>query len=89
MAEEVKIRVSFKTPDALDEGLDDAIRECERKMRNDTDLMAVVTEDDLKVILDNKRERLRTAALNWITWGEYLDIVIDPDADTCIVQRSV
>lgn len=88
----MKFQVTFKTPDALDEGIDGALDQWHAKLKKDAgaiESLESFTDEDLSTLRDRMRDKMRSAALNWISWGEYLTIEIDVEADTCKVLRGV
>lgn len=87
----MKFQVMFKTPDALDEGVEEALDRWYNKLKADAgaiESLESFTDEDLGTIRDRMRDKLRSAALNWISWGEYLTVEIDVEGDSCRVLRS-
>lgn len=74
----MKIRIQFKTPDALEDAIK---RTCEDEIggsSNDEDL------DDQYNALVEKTMKL---ASRWFRYNELLTVVIDTEKETCIVEK--
>jgi hypothetical protein len=66
----MKIRVSLKTPDALEYAVRTAVA------RNEN-----VTEDEY----EDEKARIMVIAAKWFEYGEYIIVEIDTEAKTCVV----
>ena len=68
----MKIRVSFKTPDAVEYAIKDSLDEDE-----------VSTED-----LDEKKEELMDVISTWVKYGESITVEFDTENFTATVCRA-
>lgn len=87
----MKLKITFKDPDALDVAVDEYLDHWYAKLKADAgaiESLESFTDEDLATIRERVRDELRAAALNWISWGEYLTVEIDTEADACRVLRS-
>jgi hypothetical protein len=72
----MKIRVTMKRPDALIEGIDDAVKALD---------LSGLADDEAEAVRDLRKEKARDLALRWFEHGEYLTVEIDTEAETCVV----
>lgn len=72
----MKIRVTMKRPDALQEGIDDAVKALD---------LSGLDEDEADAVRDLRKDKAHTLALRWFEHGEYLTVEIDTEAETCVV----
>lgn len=74
----MKITVSMKDPDTLDDAIKDAVA---------AEIKAVDLPDDEKDLLIKSRvEKAREVCRKWFEYGEYLVVEVDTDAKTCVVK---
>lgn len=73
----MKFRVTMKDPDALDDPIDDAVKEAPD--------LANLPEDERELLQEHRKVSLREIASRWFEYGEYLTVEIDTDAKTCTV----
>lgn len=83
----MKIRVTMKTPDALDETIREVIRS---KMaseiddgRNANELLSNIDES----ILEQHIYEIGVLCQKWFRYGECLTVEIDTEAQTCVVVK--
>jgi len=81
----MKFRVTMKTPDALDEAIQEIIQS---DMVNELDdgsdaneILANLDDDELERRIDEVKD----ACEKWFENGEYLTVEIDTEAQTCVV----
>lgn len=72
----MKIRITFKTPDAVDEAIEEAVGNT---------LPVGIPEDEQKAIADLRVEKVKAASRKWFEWGECATVEWDTDANTCTV----
>lgn len=87
----MKFQVTFKTPDALDEGVEAALTSWYSRLKAEAEAIESLesfTGEDLECVKDRVREKMLDSASKWIEWGEYITIELDTEADTCKVIRS-
>ena len=77
----MKIRVTFKTPDAVDEAIDDRVARSMTRPEG-------VDQEEWNMILDARKEALRDRASEWFRWGEYCTVEWDTEANTCTVVKG-
>lgn len=76
----MKFRVTFKDPDVLHEAIEEAVE--------DTIDAAGLDEDEAEAIRDLRIKKVRDQVGKWFEYGEYLEVEIDTEKDTCtVVQR--
>lgn len=66
----------MKRPDALIEGIDDAVKALD---------LRGLGADEADAVRDLRREKAHALALRWFKHGEYLTVEIDTEAETCVV----
>lgn len=76
----MKFRVTMKDPDALDEPIEDAVKEAPD--------LASLPEDEREILQEHRKVSLREIASRWFEYGEYLTVEIDTDAKTCVVVEA-
>jgi hypothetical protein len=76
----MKFRVTMKDPDALDDPIDDAVKEAPD--------LANLPEDEREILQEHRKVSLREIASRWFEYGEYLTVEIDTDAKTCTVVEA-
>lgn len=77
----MKIRVTFKDPDALIESLDIAYRaEINSLMTNNA-----LTREEAEVVAEKRRDDMHEYAKKFFEYGEYLTVEIDDKAKTIVV----
>jgi hypothetical protein len=76
----MKFRVTFKTPDVVE----DCIREAIGDEKWEKKLTDEFTQDDN----DSVRETLDLVSNKWFRYGEYVTIEVDSEADTAIVIKN-
>jgi hypothetical protein len=69
----MKIRVSFKTPDAVEYAVKDAL-----------DYEDIATSDDF----DEKKEEIMDIISTWVTYGESITVEFDTENFTSTVCRA-
>lgn len=73
----MKVRITFKDPDAVEDGLDDAFKALPKPDG--------LTDAEWKDIKDARRQD--TSLLPFIQWGEYCTVEIDTEAKTATVVQ--
>lgn len=76
----MKIRVTMKDPDTLD----DAVREA----ASESVAGIAIDASEREALAEVRYDRLRESCGKWFKYGEYLTVEIDTDADTCVVIRE-
>lgn len=77
----MKFIVSMKNPDALDEAIQEAVR-------NDLKRSQDIAADEVDILMEHRCEKIRAICKQWFQHGEYLNVEVDTEANTCIVQRE-
>lgn len=72
----MKIRITCKTPDCLDDAIEEAIS-------NERGIEEIPNEED-EGELDQKEE-LHAICSRWVRYGEYVTIEIDTEKNTAVV----
>jgi hypothetical protein len=72
----MKIKVTMKDPDTLDDAISDAV--------SATDV-ALMDGDEQEAVAEIRMQKARALASKWFEYGEYLTVEIDTDAGTCVV----
>lgn len=80
----MKIHLCMKDPDALSDAIEDAVRNSVESLAMLEQLSEKEKEALMEVRMDQEREKCR----HWLEYGEYINILIDTDADTAIVLRK-
>lgn len=73
----MKFQVSMKDPDTLDDAIDSAI--------DDLELDPTLSEEEVELVKENRKEETRKMCGKWFQYGEYLVVEIDTEAGTCTV----
>lgn len=73
----MKIKVTMKDPDVLDDAITEAVANGMGEAPRD--------EDEREALAEVRREKARKLAAKWFEYGEYLTVEIDTDAGTCVV----
>ncbi len=76
----MKVRVSFKCPDAVSDAVDDAMRGAATGLEG-------LTTYERTAVLEVRRATVAGIVERWFRYGEYADIEIDTEADTATVVR--
>lgn len=76
----MKIRVTLKDPDALQDAINEAVDEEIKKL---DDILREDSEDISEVF----EEKAKNVAREWFKYGEYLTVEIDTSAKTCTVCK--
>jgi hypothetical protein len=71
----MKIRMGFKTPDAMDDAIKEAVDAEMEKLKPD---QQDVDADDLAY-------EAKLTCSRWVKWGEYITVEVDTDKGTCEV----
>lgn len=74
----MKLKVTLKDPDALYDGISEALEEDLKEL----------PEDEKEALEEIRREKLTTIANKWFKWGEYITVEIDTDQNTCVVMPA-
>lgn len=77
----MKIKVTMKDPDTLDDAIDDAVR---------TDIARIdgLDKNDREALFEGRREKIGELAAKWFKYGEYLSVEIDTEAGTATVLAA-
>jgi hypothetical protein len=74
----VKFQVLMKDPDVLDDAIKEAIEA-------DPSLKSIADEDEREAAAEVRRGKVHKLCSRWFEYGEYLNVEIDTDAQTCVV----
>lgn len=77
----MKIRVSFKDPDTLDDSIKRAVDDSMKEIIG-------MPADEFEAIRETRLEREKERCAKWFKWGEYLTVDVDTEAGTCTVVAS-
>ena len=73
----MKFTATFKSPDALDDAIDRAVRK---------DLSgANLSDGEIDLVVESRREEIRSAVEKWFFCGEYVSVEVDTYVGTAIV----
>jgi len=75
----MKFRVTMKDPDTLYDAIEEAVTES---------LADVADPDEKEAIAEVRKKRARAVCDKWFSYGEYLAVDIDTDAETCVVVKE-
>lgn len=73
-----KLAVIFKDPDALYDAIQNSV----------DDELKDMDEDEREAVKEIRVEKYSAIAAKWFEYGEYLTVVIDTEANTCVVQEG-
>ena len=73
----MKIKITFKDPDALIDCVADGVRE------NFT--IGDLSEEEAEKVLEVRGETVREICSKWFEYGEYLTVEVDTEKETCEV----
>jgi hypothetical protein len=77
----MKVQITFKDPDVVLEGIEDAVRKSLGADRSAWSLL------EYKAIFDARLREVHEKVGKWLRYGEYVDVEVDTDADTCVVIK--
>jgi len=84
----MKIRLSFKTPDVVDDAVEEEFpTTIPNYETDDFDEMEPDSDEYLEVMV--KREELTEFLKQWVGYGEYVSIEFDQEANTAVVLKAV
>ena len=73
----MKFRVCMKDPGTLHDAVNEAVRE---------ELASLgLHPDEVDLVADSRSERVRNICEKWFKYGEYLEVEIDTEKQTCLV----
>lgn len=75
----MKITVSFKNPDALDESIDESFQDLK---------IEGLDEEELEAVKETRKAETKEICEKWFKWGEYLTVEVDTEAKTCTVIEA-
>lgn len=67
----------MKNPDALLDGIDDAVKEEIEELQ--------LPPDEAEALFEVRQERIKKIASKWFEYGEYLSVQIDTEAESISV----
>lgn len=76
----MKFQVTMKCPDALNDSIDEAVREELGELALD--------QDERELVADSRAEKAREFCRRWFEYGEYLTVEVDTEAGTCAVVEN-
>jgi len=79
----MKVQITFKNPDAIDNGIDEAI--------TSEKLVEALGEDDIEDFVEVEesiREDVKVDLAKWISYNEYVTIEFDTEAETAKVLEA-
>jgi hypothetical protein len=77
----MKITVTFKDPDVVEDAINEAaLAECAA--------IPTLSEPEVEALAERRAEPARKALGHWIRWGEYVSIEFDTDAMTATVKEN-
>ena len=74
----MKILVTMKNPDSLDEAIQAAVK-------SDLDLIEGIDDDEREVLTASREKAAHMICGKWFRYGEYLTVEVDTDNDTITV----
>jgi len=74
----MKVRITFKTPDVVQEGFDDALKESLKETPG-------LSADEREGLEGLRASEIGPKVAKWFRYGEYVDVEVDTEADTCVV----
>ena len=73
----MKIKISFKDPDALHDCIDTELEDLKIEGLN---------EKELEVVREKRKEEITDLCAKWFEYGEYLVVEVDTEKETCEVM---
>ena len=77
----MKIRITMKDPDCLDDAIADQVK-------RELDKVEGVDPEEREQLVEARCERIREKLRKWFEYGEYLTVECDTEADTAIVIQK-
>ena len=77
----MKIRITMKDPDCLYGPVDDAINEWIQTIED-------LSDHEKDALAEARKETVRSKLYKWFEYGEYLEVEVDTDAETCVVLEN-
>lgn len=86
----MKIEITFKMPDAVAEAIQDQLLELENRFleRHQVESKRALSNrmaEELSELRQDLKHCIASAAERWIQYGEYLQVELDTEANTCTV----
>lgn len=76
----MQIHVTFKTPDAVDEAIIEALDAAPKPDG--------LSDDEWQEVKESRLVKLKAQASKWFEWMEYVSVTWDTEKDTCTVNRK-
>lgn len=74
----MKFIVQMKDPDVLGDAIDEALADLK---------VEGLSDDELEAVREKRKESISELTSRWFEYGEYLQVEIDTDAETCTVVK--
>lgn len=74
----MKFTVKMKCPDALERAIEEAAED---------EVGDIGESEEADIEYERLVEVAKKAAAKWFKWGEYIEVSIDTDKETCVVKR--
>jgi hypothetical protein len=75
----MKIEITMKDPDCLEEPIDEAVKASLADLGLDA--------DEMEPLIEKRTEKIREKMNHWFEYGEYVTIIVDTDAMTATVKE--
>ena len=75
----MKITVTFKDPDVVDDAVKEAVSASVAKLG--------LSEEEAEAVEELRRSAVRDVIGEWVSYGEYVTVEFDSDAKTAVVVR--
>lgn len=69
----MKIRITYKDPDALQDCIKDALADL---------TIEGVNDEEMELIREKRQEEIAKMCGKWFEWGEYLNVEVDTEKET-------
>jgi hypothetical protein len=76
----MKVQITFKDPDTLDECIKDAVE-------NQEDIKSL-PDDEKELLVDTRIGKIKEVCYKWFQWGEYVVIEVDTELKTARVMET-
>lgn len=77
----MKISVTMKDPDTLQDAIADAVKADVEKLK--------LAPAEAKAVAELREQSAAAVASKWFEFGEYLTVEIDTEAETCVVVPRI
>jgi ferredoxin-NADP reductase len=77
----MKIKITMKDPDVLQDAIEEAVKEEVKSMEN-------LSDDEKELVVESRKEKASSVCGKWFRYGEYLTVEVDTENKTCVVLEK-